>query len=123
MSLNTRVAKDTNITISVKANDKESPHSTCKVLSILEAEQEVFETCTEVTYSILSENQKLCKLILYNANYAYPTVYFIRLLNCPPGFAHDNQTCTCDPKLSSGIPSIKNLILTIKQYYIQEIVG
>ena len=106
LSLNARIAKEKHITISVKANDKQTPHSTCKVLSTLEADQDVHETCTEVSYTILSENQQHCKLILYNVNYTYPTVYFIQLLNCPPGFAYYNQQCACDPKLSSGIISM-----------------
>ena len=106
LSLNARIVKEKHITISVKANDKQTPHSTCKVLSTLEADQDVHKICTEVSYSILSENQQHCKLILYNVNYTYPTVYFIQLLNCPPGFAYYNQQCACDPKLSSGIISM-----------------
>ena len=106
LSLNARIVKEKHITISVKAYDKETPHSICKVLSTLEADQDIHETCTEVSYSILSENQQHCKLILYNVNYTYPTVYFIQLLSCPPGFAYYNQQCACDPKLSSGIISM-----------------
>jgi len=106
MSLNKRIVKEKHATISVKINDKETPHSTCKVLLTVEVEQEVNETCTEVVYTILSQNRQHCKLILYNVNYIYPTVYFIKLLNCPPGFAHDNQKCSCDSKLSSGILTI-----------------
>jgi len=48
LSLNTITVREKYATISVKANDQVTPSSTCKVLSTLEAEQDVFETCTEV---------------------------------------------------------------------------
>ena len=89
ISLNSKITNEDTVPITVKIYDNDSPHTICKVSSLLEAEQEVHQNCTEVTYNILSDNTKLCKLILYNTNYKYPTVYFIKLLNCPPGFMYN----------------------------------
>ena len=71
------------------------------VSSLLEAEQEVYQNCTEVTYNILSENAQHCKLILYNVDYDFPMIYYIKLLNCPAGFSYSalEKKCICDNKL------------------------
>ena len=71
----------------------------CKVSSLLEAEKEVHQNCTKVTYNILSENTQYCKLILYNVEYEFPTVYFITLLKCPAYSALEKK-CICDDKLN-----------------------
>ena len=104
ISLNSRYTyyKDT-LPVSVKVYDGDDPSLICKVSSLLEAEQEVHQNCTEVTYNILSENTQYCKLILYNVEYEFPTVYFITLLKCPAGFAYSTleKKCICDHKLNS----------------------
>ena len=102
--LNKIILKDT-LPISVKVYDSDSPHTICKVSSLLEAEQEVFTNCTEITYNILSENIQYCKLILYNVDYEFPTIYFIKLLKCPAGFSYSTmeKKCVCDPSLHSEL--------------------
>ena len=87
--------------ISVKVYDNDLPHTICQVSSLLEAEQEVYQNCTEVTYNILSENAQHCKLILYNVDYDFPMIYYIKLLNCPAGFSYSalEKKCICDNKL------------------------
>ena len=105
ISLNSRYIysyKDT-LPVSVKVYDSDDPHLICKVSSLLEAEQEVHQNCTEVTFTILSENTQYCKLILYNVDYKFPTVYFITLLKCPAGFGYSalENKCICDHNLNS----------------------
>ena len=109
ISLNTKITNENTVPITVKVYDNDFPHVICKVSSLLEAEQVVYQNCTEVTYNILSDNTKLCKLILYNANYKFPTVYFIKLLNCPLGFSYNKleKKCICDEKLQSALISIR----------------
>ena len=90
------------IPISVKIYDYDSLHPICQVSSLLEAEQMVYQNCTEVAYTISSEYTELCKLILYNVDYDNPTVYFIKLLKCPEGFTYNSlrKKCVCDQKLN-----------------------
>ena len=94
--------------ITVKVYDDDAPHTICKVSSLLEAEQVVYQNCTEVTYNILSEDTHHCRLILYNADYEFPTVFFIKLLNCPAGFSYSEleKKCICDENLHSEFLSI-----------------
>ena len=96
--------------VTVKMYDKDFPHSVCTISTLFEAEQLIEKNCTKVVYSIFSESQLQCKLILYNTKYKYPTVYYINLLNCPAGFSFDanRKKCICDPKLKSEIISINN---------------
>ena len=105
ISLNSKMTNDNAIPIAVKVYDDDSPHTICKVSSLLEAEQIVYQSCTEITYNILSENTHLCKLILYNTYYEFPTVFFINLLNCPAGFSYNKQKkkCVCDESLHSEL--------------------
>ena len=105
ISLNSDVTNDEQIPVAVKIYDNDSPHTICQVSSLLEAEQEVHQSCTEITYNILSDNTELCKLILYNTNYEFPTIFFINLLNCPGGFSYNRQKkkCDCDERLHSEL--------------------
>ena len=105
ISLNPQMTSDNAIPITVKVYDNDSPHKICKVSSLLEGEQIVYQNCTEVTYNILSENTQQCKLIIYNADYEFPTVFFIKLLNCPAGFMHSalEKKCICDESLHSEL--------------------
>ena len=105
ISLNPQMTSDDAIPIAVKVYDNDSPHKICKVSSFLEAEQIVQQNCTEVTYNILSENTQHCKLILYNADHEFPTVFFIKLLNCPAGFMYSavEKKCICDENLLSEL--------------------
>ena len=102
-ALNPLVTPDDTVPISVKIYVKNSPYSVCQVSSMFEAEQRVTQNCTEVNYSILSEDKALCILVLYNTNYRYPTIYYVKLLKCPPGFAFDiiEKSCQCDKILQS----------------------
>ena len=98
---NERIIAD-KLPITVKVYDIDSPHTICKVSSLLEAEQEVYQNCTVVTYDILSENTQYCKLILYNVNYDFPVVYYIKMLKCPTGFEYSKleKKCVCDRNLN-----------------------
>ena len=109
VSLNYEKIISDKLPISAKVYDNDSPHTICKVSSLLEAEQEVYQNCTEVTYNILSENTRHCKLILYNVNYDFPMIYYIKLLKCPAGFSYNilKKKCVCDQKLHLEPLSIK----------------
>ena len=109
INLNSKITDEERVPITVRVYDNDSPHTICKVSSLLEAEQVVHQNCTEVTYNILSDNTELCKLILYNTNYNYPTVYFIKLLKCPAGFSFNalEKKCACDNNLHSELILIK----------------
>ena len=97
------VADNPVVPISVKVHVQNSDYSICQVSSMLEAEQTIKENCTEVNYSILSENNSLCMLVLYNSNYLHSTIYYVKLLKCPPGFSFDilKKSCQCDKILQS----------------------
>ena len=102
LALNSKVANQSSIPIAVKIYDENfSQHSLCIVKSMSEAEQMVNRNCTKLVYNIFSENQPQCKLLLYNIEYKFPTIYYIKLLECPAGFELDNVTkgCDCDQKL------------------------
>ena len=75
--------------------------SVCRVSSLLEAEQVAERTCKGISYTILSDGNTYCKLFLYSDYYL--TVYFIKLLSCPVGFALSiesiSKRCVCDPVL------------------------
>jgi len=88
----------TKVPISVKIYVQNSDYSICQISSMLEAEQPILQNCTEVNYSILSENKSVCMLALYNINYRYPTIYHVKLLKCSPGFSFDvlKKSCQCD---------------------------
>ena len=103
VSLNHEKIVADKLPISVKVYDNDLPHTICQVSSLLEAEQEIYQNCTDVTYNILSENTHHCKLILYNVDYDFPTVYYIKLLKCPAGFSYSilEKKCICDKKLYS----------------------
>ena len=102
ISLNSKIAIKNAVPITVKIYDDDSPLTVCKVSSLLEAEQVVYLNCTHFTYNILSEDTHQCKLILYNAGYEFPTVFFIKLLNCPAGFSYNSseKKCVCDQSLN-----------------------
>ena len=102
-ALNSKVTNKNSIPITVKIYDKDIQHSLCIVKSVEDAEKIVTNNCTTLVYNIFSENQPWCKLILYNIEYKFPTIYFIQLLECPAGFALDNvaKRCDCDQTLIS----------------------
>ena len=91
------------MTISVKVVDQDQPESVCKVSSLLQAEQLVMRKCTRISYTILAENEKSCKLILYSVRWHYPTIYYVELRNCPFGFIFSPlaKSCICDPILTT----------------------
>ena len=102
-ALNPKLTNQSSVPISVKVYDEDLQHSLCIVKSMSEAEQIVNNTCTKLAYNIFSENQPQCKLILYNIEYKFPTVYYVNLLDCPAGFTLDDiaNQCDCDQKLTS----------------------
>jgi len=103
LALNSKATNQSSVPITVKINDKDFPHSLCIVKAMNEAEQMVNKNCTELVYNIFSENQPQCKLILYNIKHKFPTIYYVRLLKCPAGFALDDMVkrCDCDQILKS----------------------
>ena len=108
LSLNRKTTNKHSVPITVKMYDKDFPDSVCTVSTLLEAEQLVEKNCTKLIYNIYSENQQQCKLILYSTEYKYPTVYYINLLKCPPGFSFDSKAkkCMCDSRIQSEMLSI-----------------
>jgi len=78
-ALNSMVTYNPVVPVSVKLYVQNSDFSICQVSSMLEAEQTIKENCTEVNYSILSENNSLCMLVLYNSNYLHSTIYYVKL--------------------------------------------
>ena len=54
-------------------------------------------------YTILAENEKSCKLILYSVRWHYPTYYYVELRNCPFGFVFSPvaKSCICEPILTT----------------------
>ena len=121
---NERIIAD-KLPIIVKVYDIDSPHTICKVSSLLEAEQEVYQNCTIVTYDILSENTQYCKLILYNVNYDFPVVYCIKMLKCPAGFEYSKleKKCVCDRNLNYKHFLIKVCEINFKVYNVLLTVG
>ena len=110
LALNERATNEYSVPITVKMYDEDFPDSVCTISTLLEAEQLVEKNYTKLIYNIYSENQQQRKLILYSTEYKYPTVYYINLLKCPPGFSFDSKAkkCMCDPRLQSEILSIDN---------------
>ena len=101
LALNSKVTNQSSVPITVKIYDEDFSYSLCIVKSMNEAEQMVNRNCTKLVYNIFSEKQQQCKLLLYNIEYKFPTIYYIKLLECPAGFELDNITkgCDCDQKL------------------------
>ena len=101
LALNSKVTNQSSVPITVKVYDKDFPHSLCIVTSTNEAEQLVHENCTKLTYNIFAESQTQCMLILYNIEYKFPTIYYVKIFKCPAGFTLDNITkrCDCDQNL------------------------
>ena len=100
--LNPSIINENILPISVKAVDEDHPESVCKISSLLQAEQLITKNCTKISYTILAENEKLCKLILYNIRWHYPTYFYVRLYSCPLGFVFSilAKSCICDPLLT-----------------------
>jgi len=92
------MSSSTEVPISIKLYVQNSDYSICQVSSMFEAEQPVLQNCTEVNYNILSENNSLCMLVLYNNKYRYSTMYYVKVLKCPAGFSFDviKKSCQCD---------------------------
>ena len=126
ISLNPQITIDGAMPITVKVYDNDSPHTICKVSSLLEGEQVVYQNCTEVTYNILSETTQHCKLILYNADYEFPTVFFIKLLNCPAGFikciVHWRKNASVMKAFIQNF-QLQYVTLIIRPYYVLLTVG
>ena len=101
LALNSKVTNQSSVPITVKVYGKDFPYSLCIVKSTNEAEQLVRENCTKLTYNIFAESQTQCMLILYNIEYKFPTIYYVKIFKCPAGFTLDNITkrCDCDQNL------------------------
>ena len=102
LALNSKITNSSSVPITVKIYDKDSLHSLCIVKSVGEAEQLVYKNCTKLSYNIFSESRTQCTLILYNIEYKFPTIYYVKVLECPAGFVLDNKTrsCDCDQRLT-----------------------
>ena len=104
LMLNPDIIGEFVLPIFVKVVDQDQRESVCKVSSLLQAEQLVRNNCTKMTYTILADNEKLCKLILYSIRWRYPTIYYVELQKCPLGFVFSEQerSCICDPILTTN---------------------
>ena len=101
LTLNPSVTSDDALPISVKIYVEDITVSVCKVSSLLQAEQFIRKSCTQVNLTILAENEEMCQLILYSTKWYYPTIYFVKLRKCPLGFLFNKliKSCICDPML------------------------
>ena len=103
LMLNPSIIHEYAIPIFVRVVDQHQSESICKISSLLQAEQLVKKNCTGLSYTILADNEKSCKLILYSLRWHYPTIYYIELQKCPLGFVFSEQekSCICDPILTT----------------------
>ena len=79
LMLNPAIVGDYALPIFVRVVDQDQPESLCKVSSLLQAEQLVKKNCTKISYTILAENEKSCKFILYSMIWYYPTIFYVKL--------------------------------------------
>ena len=103
LMLNPAIVGDYALPIFVRVVDQDQPESLCKVSSLLQAEQLVKKNCTKISYTILAENEKSCKFILYSMIWYYPTIFYVKLRSCPLGFNYSlvTKSCICDPLLTT----------------------
>ena len=103
LMLNPLIVDVFTLPIFVRVVDQEQPGSVCKVPSLLQAEQLITKTCTKISYTILAENENSCRLILYSVRWRYPTIYYVKLRNCPFGFVFSPvaKSCICDSILTT----------------------
>ena len=102
LTLNPSVTDNKAIPISVKIYfESITATSICKISSLLQAEQLIRQNCTLVNFTILADNEDMCKLILYSTKWYYPTIYYIKLQKCPFGFSYSKlmKSCICDEAL------------------------
>ena len=69
----------------------------------------VYETCTNLTYTIRSNSTDWCILCLKTVTQSQdnPVYSFnITLQKCPLGLVHYNGVCICDPRLSSDVKGL-----------------
>ena len=109
--------------VNVEYNYHNLPKSACKIINTPEIQQEIYNTCTQVSYTIEYNDLGWCELFfshldqksffdsasksrsyhfvkMYNA-------YYIKYLPCPIGFKiNENNVCDCDPELLLALPKI-----------------
>ena len=75
----------------------------CTVLNIYEHRQFMFESCTELSYTIAFSSYEWCKIHLKVISDLDEklNIFTIRKLVCPPGFAEISNICQCDPVITS----------------------
>ena len=69
----------------------------------------IMRNCTKLYYTVLSSNERQCKLFLNAIKYNYITIFYIHLLTCPMGFTLDCKTerCECDLSMQSNVLTIQ----------------
>jgi len=87
--------------VSVEMYQSHLPSSHCKVASVSETFSFLQNICTQINFTILSSNDKQCELFLNAKEHDYITILYIKLSNCPIGFALNMGRCECDPSLKT----------------------
>ena len=64
------------------------------------------QRCSNVSYTLLSHSNNMCELVLkqdlntiYGVKVSY-SLFYVKLLPCPPGFVFMQMRCQCDPVLT-----------------------
>ena len=98
------------VLVSIQMYDDSLPKSHCKV-NIIELKRTTRNiTKLNYTVTVLSNNEKQCELFFTAKGYKYFTIFYVRLLTCPMGFALDINTekCECDVSMQSRLLKIKH---------------
>ena len=85
------------------------PRSHCKIPLSSKKFNLITRNCTKFYYTVLSNNERQCKLFLNAIKYNYITIFYIHLLTCPVGFTLDFKTerCECDLSMQSNVLTIQ----------------
>ena len=81
------------------------PKSACKIAHQTELVNFIAKSSKTVSYTIVSEANNSCELILTVSPFLYEIyeVFDVQLLPCPIGFTLQNGVCDCDPLLPTEI--------------------
>ena len=98
------------VPISIDMYSSYLTESHCKVLSSNQILNQVTKICTGFHFIILSNNEQQCELFLNAKDYKYITIFYVKLLKCPMGFAFDDTTerCECDLLMNSKLLTIRD---------------
>ena len=100
--------------VNAEYNYHNLPRSACKIINTSEIQQEIYSTCTHVSYTVEYNNLGWCELFFSHLEQRYFTdhdsksyyfvkkynAYYVKYLPCPLGFKiSGNNICNCDPEL------------------------